>query len=483
MSLWFALLVTFGACPSCDHFLCVTHFAGCQDLPTMAEQQNGEFKFVSVELKKTESLGTGSYGAVCKAKCDDLLCAAKVMHNVLFQFNDPGAQTMLRRFEQECRFLSSMKHPNIVQYLATYRDPDSGLPVLIMELMDESLTRFLERAERPPPIHTQVDFCHDIALALAYLHSNGIIHRDLSSNNVLLIGDRRAKVTDFGMSKLANVNPHITPQTMCPGTMVYMSPESLKEPPVYSEKLDCFSIGALIIQIATCNFPDPSERFTTLQVSDPRQPTHTIEVLASVPEVERRKTHIDLIEASHPLLPIALECIKDIDTERPSAHELCDRLDVVKAMPEYLQSKQHSVAQQLEDLRRQMQERESEIEHLQREKERESERHQQENEHLRQENEHLRQEVEDQKIFLHDKDYIIQEKDRIIRAKEDELQQYTSRGRDKEDKNDITSISWKESKDAPAKIGRGTTAVIENMAYFSDDATRLQEKTVHFNCG
>ena len=69
-----------------------------------------------------------------------------------------------------------------------------------MELMDESLTKFLERPEStgPLPYHSQLNICHDVALALAYLHSNGIIHRDLSSNNVLLIGEgSRAKVTDF----------------------------------------------------------------------------------------------------------------------------------------------------------------------------------------------------------------------------------------------------------------------------------------------
>ena len=72
-----------------------------------------------------------------------------------------------------------------------------------MELMDESLTRFLGRSTAPLPYHSQLNICHDVSLALSYLHSNAIIHRDLSSNNVLLIGEgSRAKVTDFGISKL-----------------------------------------------------------------------------------------------------------------------------------------------------------------------------------------------------------------------------------------------------------------------------------------
>ena len=84
--------------------------------------------------------------------------------------------------------------------------------------MDSSLTRFLEQSEEPLPFHTKVDICHCIALALAYLHSNGIVHRDLSSNNVLLIGPgNRAKVTDFGMSKLADAKPSHDPNDHVPG--------------------------------------------------------------------------------------------------------------------------------------------------------------------------------------------------------------------------------------------------------------------------
>jgi len=304
------------------------------DMAQQAPKQE-EFHYQSVHLFKREHLGTGSYGAVCRAKCDDLPCAAKLLHHALFQFNDPGAMTVMRRFEQECRFLSSVRHPHIVQYLGTYRDPESGLPVLLMELMDGSLTQFLERSGEPLPFHIQVDLCHDVTLALAYLHSNGIIHRDLSSNNVLLIG-HRAKVTDFGMSKLADANPHVTPMTICPGTLAYMPPEALKEPPVYSSKLDCFSFGVLGVQIMTRQFPDPSLRFRTIEIDDPRTPSGTVDVPIS--EIERRRTNINLVDPAHPLLPVALDCLKDMDGERPSAQELCHRVAALKEAPQYGES-------------------------------------------------------------------------------------------------------------------------------------------------
>ena len=194
----------------------------------MAEVPKCQFK--SVQLLKDQSLGIGSYGTVCKAKCDDLLlCAAKIIHPTLF---DPTAlqqvapqrehRLPIRRFEQECEFMSAIRHPNIVQYLGMFRDTDTRLPVLPIELMDDSLTHFLESSTQPIPYHIQVNICHDVSLALSFLHSNKIVHRDLFSNNVLLIGNVRAKVTDFGMARLSDINPQATRFTSIYGDQIYM---------------------------------------------------------------------------------------------------------------------------------------------------------------------------------------------------------------------------------------------------------------------
>ena len=318
---------------------------GGQPRPVQDGEQ--EYAFRSVELYKTETLGTGSYGAVCKAKCDELICAAKLLYPVLFEMQpqapEPGKEHRqpFHRFELECRFLSHINHPNIVQYLGTYRDPDTNAPVLLMELMDESLTHFLESSPGPIPYHVQVNLCYDIAQALAFLHSNGIIHRDLSSNNVLLIAGSRAKVTDFGMSKFTNIaSTRLATMTTCPGTPVFMSPEALNEPPVYTEKLDNFSLGVLIVQIVTRKLPNPTDRFQVMQVVDPRFPTRTFQAQVPVPEAERRHAHISLVDPTHPLLPIALHCLKDEDVERPSSQQLCQTLGALKETAMYEESSQ-----------------------------------------------------------------------------------------------------------------------------------------------
>ena len=301
--------------------------------------------FKSVQLFKDQVLGIGSYGKVCRAKCDELLCAAKLIHETLF---DPTAEQLvapqrehrlpMRRFEQECQFLSTMRHPNIVQYLGIYQDPDTGLPVLLMELMDDSLTHFLESSTQPIPYHIAVNICHDIAVALSFLHSNDIVHRDLSSNNVLLIGNVRAKVTDFGMARLGDHNPRATHLTftMCPGTDVFMPPEAVRDRPVYTEKIDCFSFGVITLQMLTRKFPKPGDRRKKVEINHPGLPSGTFEMVIS--EIERRQNHIGEVDPNHTLLRVTLDCLKDRDVERPSAQQLCERVAALKENQEYSES-------------------------------------------------------------------------------------------------------------------------------------------------
>ena len=344
------------------------------------KQKEQDMAFKEVQLFKNETLGTGSYGAVCKAKCDQLICAAKLLYPVLFQIQtpDPGKEHRqpFHRFEQECEFLSRVNHPNIVQYLGTYRDPETNAPVLLMELMDESLTHFLESSPEDIPYHIQVNLSQDIAQALAFLHAKGIIHRDLSSNNVLLIAGSRAKVSDFGMSKFADISKtRLATMTQCPGTPAFMSPEALNEPPVYTEKLDTFSLGVLLVQIMTRKFPDPTDRFKMMRFPNPQNSSQTIEALVAIPETERRQAHISLIEPTHPLLPIVPLCLKDKEAERPSIQQLCQSLDALKTGEKYqrstaqntihfFQTKVSQLQNQLQDTSKELEDKDTQIKQL-----------------------------------------------------------------------------------------------------------------------
>ena len=227
--------------------------------------------FKTIQVFKDQILGVGSYGTVYKAKCNDLPCAAKVLHPIMLA-NRPqdiahkkSRIAPIRKFEQEIELLSAIRHPNVVQYIGTHQDADTGLPVLLMELLDHNLTWFLSSCKELP-FYLQVNICHDISLALSFLHSNNIIHRDLSSNNVLLIGNARAKVTDFGVAKLSNLE--MSSFSKNPGTDAYMPPEAMKSIPEYTEKIDCFSFGVLAVQIVTQLAPNPAERLKEVIYQD-----------------------------------------------------------------------------------------------------------------------------------------------------------------------------------------------------------------------
>ena len=287
-------------------------------------------------------------------------------------------------------------------------DEESGLPILLMELMDDSLTHFLEQSEEPLAYHVQVNVSYDIALAVAFLHLNRIVHRDLSSSNVLLIGAGiRAKVTDFGMSTLTELNPRMTGLTKCPGNPAYMSPEALFDPPVYTEKLDCFQVGVLLLQIMARKYPDPNRAMN--RVRDARFPTGWINI--PVPELQRRQNHLSLVAETHPMLHLAKDCLKDTDTERPSAQQVCRHLSSLKGAPQYSQSLEGRGGERVGEGGREGGEREGEA---------------QEREelirHLRQENRAREREVREKEREVREKEREVENVQGDVRVKERDIE-------------------------------------------------------------
>ena len=363
------------------------------------------------------ALGSGAYGQVCRATLDELPCAAKLLHAILLDPDRPRNRTL---FERECCFLSEIRHPNIVQYLGVAQDEESGLPILLMELMDDSLTHFLEESEKPLAYHVQVNISHDIALAVAFLHLNRIVHRDLSSSNVLLIGaGNRAKVTDFGMSTLTELNPRMSGLTKCPGNPAYMSPEALLDPPVYTEKLDCFQVGVLMLQIMTRKYPVPGRAMN--RVRDARYPTGWANI--PVPELERRHDHLRLVVETHPMLHLTKDCLKDTDTERPSGQEICRRLSALKEVPQHAQSLEGRVGE------REGRERMEEGGRERGEREREGQETEELIRQLREENQLREREVREMERE-------VREREREVREKEKEVENIRSEVHLKEGEND-----------------------------------------------
>ena len=201
----------------------------------------------------SETLGGGGWGEVKVAEFRGVRVAAKVLFR---QLQSPYYHNI---FIREMNMASRVRHPNLVQFIGASMDTEK---VILMELMPTSLRQHL--ADNAPSIPSTAFRCSvslDVARALNYLHlmqPDSIIHRDISSANVLLepLPNRlwRAKVTDYGSVNLQN---QLT--TKNPGNPVYSAPESC-DPSMQTTKMDIFSFGVLLVEMCTAQFPEVATR-------------------------------------------------------------------------------------------------------------------------------------------------------------------------------------------------------------------------------
>ena len=283
------------------------------------------------EFVAGEELGRGAYGRVFKANYRGSVCAAKEVHSILIkstQMAPEERRRLLNSFQRECDHCSNLNHPNIVHFIGIYHPPQQLFPVMIMELMDESLTTY---AEKPNiSFRRRVSILYDVAEGLNYLHSRNppVIHRDLSPNNVLLKHLPEilpiAKIADLGVAKILNFDGKISKsyQTKVPGTMDFMPPETFVEKPQYGISLDVFSYGGIMLHTVNGKWPTP----TPLTDFDP-----VTRQVRGFSEVERRKEHLDKMRGEAEVLrPLVEACLDNDPVKRPSILELPKKIKPLK---------------------------------------------------------------------------------------------------------------------------------------------------------
>ncbi|MFZ0547702.1 MAG: protein kinase [Candidatus Promineifilaceae bacterium] len=204
------------------------------------------------KYKIVEMLGRGGMAEVYKAYQEllDRYVAIKLMHAFLADEED-----FLSRFQREARAMAALSHPNIVSVYDF--DVQNGIYYIVMEYVSggtlkQSLEGLASVGERLPLSHT-VQIVLEIADALAYAHSRGMVHRDIKPANIMLNEDGRAVLTDFGIAKILS-GPSFTATGAMIGTPAYMSPEQgLGQPG--DERSDLYALGVLFFQMATGRLP------------------------------------------------------------------------------------------------------------------------------------------------------------------------------------------------------------------------------------
>jgi len=204
-------------------------------------------------------LGRGGMATVYLARDRERgeLVALKAMHQ------NVGSKIGVERFRREMGIAASLDHPLIVPLI------DSGsvgdLPYYIMPYLEgESLSRCLDRQQRLQ-LDEAVRITRDVAEALGYAHSHGILHRDVKPENVLLAGGR-ALIADFGLARAIGAADRrkLTSTGVIVGTVHYMSPEQLLEQRDLDQRSDIYSLGCILYEMLTGGPPYTARTITDL---------------------------------------------------------------------------------------------------------------------------------------------------------------------------------------------------------------------------
>ena len=281
-------------------------------------------------IPQNKQLGRGAYGKVFTVNHVGLPCAAKEIHSLLLDgVSAEDKKAIKDGFIRECYHSSLIRHPNIVQFMGVYYTDRSDLPIMVMELMDTSLTSFVENNQSKIAVETKLSILHDVSLGLSHLHARrpAVVHRDLSSNNVLLSGKGHfvAKISDLGTAKMIRADSKQTKSrlTTAPGTLHFMPPEALEEDdPVYGTPVDVFSFGGVALHLYSEEWPTPS---------GPKKRDPTTDKLVALSEAQRRQRYLDtMIVEGAALKEMVMKCLDDDPDRRPPIQEVSQIIKSVK---------------------------------------------------------------------------------------------------------------------------------------------------------
>ncbi|MGZ4407550.1 MAG: protein kinase domain-containing protein [Gaiellaceae bacterium] len=225
-----------------------------------------------------EVVGHGGMSTVYKAH-DSLLernVALKVLHQ---QYNED--EDFVERFKHEARSVAQLQHPNIVTVID--RGEEDGRQYIVFEFIDgENLKELVVRKGRLD-LRDALEIANEIAHGLAFAHDHGLVHRDVKPQNVLLNGDGRAKVTDFGIARSLDVDHGVTQTGTILGTSNYIAPEQASGQPVDAHT-DVYSLGIVLYEMLTGELPFPGESFVAIAMRHIQEPSpNVLDVRGDIP--------------------------------------------------------------------------------------------------------------------------------------------------------------------------------------------------------
>ncbi|KAK8404721.1 hypothetical protein O3P69_007759 [Scylla paramamosain] len=210
------------------------------------EKEEGKMPSVEDKYVLKDLLGTGAFSQVRLAEVKDdpsTVVAIKIIDKKALK----GKEDSL---ENEIKVLRRLRHPNIVQLMDTYEDPEHVYLVIELVTGGELFDRIVEKGSYTEK--DAADLIRQVLEAVDYMHEQGVVHRDLKPENLLYFSqdeDSKIMISDFGLSKMEDSG---IMATAC-GTPGYVAPEVLAQKP-YGKAVDVWSIG-VIAYILLCGYP------------------------------------------------------------------------------------------------------------------------------------------------------------------------------------------------------------------------------------
>lgn len=278
-------------------------------------------------------LGRGAMGVVYKAY-DPVIereVAIKAIQ-LAFQVSGEEKKVFLDRFFREAKAAGKLNHPNIVTIYDVDEDKETGIPFIVMEFLEGTTLQEIVASGMLLPLEDVNSVIIQLADALNYAHSQGVVHRDIKVGNILILQGMKSKIMDFGIARMDSSD--LTRSGQFIGTPNYMSPEQVDGKTAVDGRSDLFSLGVIFYLLLTGERPFSGDSFTSISYkivhADPLPP-RTINpavpepynkilsrVLAKDPK-DRYQTGMELIGDLRKLEGASFEEVEELQPEDVAA--------------------------------------------------------------------------------------------------------------------------------------------------------------------
>ena len=234
-----------------------------------------------------ERIAEGGMGAVYRAThiLMEKTVAIKVLHPAL-----AADDKIVARFTREAKAASRISHPHALTVTDFGEDKD-GVVFLVMEYLRGRTLKEVIRQDGPMPLRRAVEIVRQVCGALEAAHAEGVVHRDLKSDNIMLeeaSGGDWAKVLDFGIAKIkekiGDEDPALTAPNLIIGTPQYMSPEQCSQASEIDSRSDIYSLGVILYEMLAGHVPFAGDSPTAIMMKHMQdEPPSLLEERADLP--------------------------------------------------------------------------------------------------------------------------------------------------------------------------------------------------------